>query len=169
MIRSDLRAGSRILAEKNEKETEDEPKALNFQTEDKKEPTEPEEEEEEEEEDPLLAMEYIDSMVDLPSKRALNEEARWIRRIHALIQSSKMEPTARKRLNHEIFCRRKALNMKDDNWSDATSRKIRNEEEIDELFFKAKEKGHKKEEDDYFRPRHGRGKKDRGSRGSNNQ
>ncbi|KAG9396498.1 hypothetical protein J8273_1485 [Carpediemonas membranifera] len=61
----------------------------------------------------------MDAYGELPTKRPLKAEAKWLRRVMVIVNALDDEPL-KARLLVELQARRTLLDLKDDNWSDAT-------------------------------------------------
>ncbi|KAG9392159.1 hypothetical protein J8273_5140 [Carpediemonas membranifera] len=62
----------------------------------------------------------MDTFSELPSKRPLKAEAKWLQRV-VVITSALPDSATKQRLLLELQARRMVLDLKDDNWSDATT------------------------------------------------
>ncbi|KAG9391926.1 hypothetical protein J8273_6772 [Carpediemonas membranifera] len=62
----------------------------------------------------------MDTFSELPSKRPLKAEAKWLQRV-VVINSALPDSATKQRLLLELQARRMVLDLKDDNWSDATT------------------------------------------------
>ncbi|KAG9396834.1 hypothetical protein J8273_1877 [Carpediemonas membranifera] len=107
--------------------------------------------------DPVMeSLAYFEAMSTMPKKRPLEEEAKFIRRVQAIVHST-TDTKMLKRLSPLLSSRRRALMMKDEDYTPATIHYFQNmvskalaekgtvpESYLESLELKAKIKGKKK-------------------------
>ncbi|KAG9391924.1 hypothetical protein J8273_6770 [Carpediemonas membranifera] len=135
---------------------------------------------EEDEQDPIMAsLSYIEAMTELPKKRPLLEEAKFLRKVQTILTSS-TDTKLLKRLSPLLSARRRALMMKDEDYNDVTVTYFQNqvwkaiadkgtldESQIESFELKSKIHGAKRKGDKFQPP--GGGGRGGSSRGRNRQ